>query len=119
MKKLLLLYVDAARAHGDATEKGDHKSANRCAETLGTLYKQICESGEPGAQALRSLMSHRDQSVRYWAAYHCLPYAPLEVEATLAEIAKGRGTLVSFSAQITVEQWRRGGLRIGDKQSGL
>jgi hypothetical protein len=108
VEKLKTRYIDAASDHGRATEAGDYKTANRSARRLATLHKQFLAQGEQGTKALVSLMTHKEPSVRYWAAYHSRSFAPKEAEVTLLEIANAKGGLVSFSARITLEEWQKG-----------
>lgn len=74
------------------------------------------ERGEEGRMALLDLLNHPDPHVRTWAAAHSLEFAPDRAEATLNEVAQSDVGIVSFDAEITLEQWKKGELKFPERR---
>ena len=104
-------YAEAAAAHGRATEAGDHKTANAAHEVLANAYRELRRRGIDAQRALLPLLEYQDLSVQAWAGAHALEFAPVEGERALTFIAEIPKSLVSFSAKMTLWQWREGKLR--------
>lgn len=68
-------------------------------------HKAILSYGAEGMEALRDLMSHKDNGVRLCAAIHCLQAGEPEAAQVLAELAQAPG-LLGISAVEALEQWR-------------
>lgn len=103
-------YVAAAIAHGQATEAGNHKKANREADQLAESYRDLRSRGLDSQQALLPLLNHDNPNVRLWAGSHALEFAPAEGERVLVALQVVPGSLVGFSAKMTLQQWRAGAL---------
>jgi hypothetical protein len=104
-------YSESAAAHGRATEAGDHKTANAAHEVLATVYRELRRRGVEAQRALLPLLEHNDIGVRGWAGAHALEFAPSEGESALTALAEVPRSLISFSAKMTLRQWREGTLR--------
>ena len=104
-------YVTNAEVHDVASEQGDHKGANAAHDAVVEAYRQLRAVGDEGTRRLQELMEHRNDSVRCWAATHCLPIAEDKAESVLSGLAKGTGA-VSFAAAMVLEEWRKGTLEI-------
>lgn len=106
---LLQRYTNAARAHGAATRKGDHKGANRAYGDLLAAYQAL--KGKDAREDLVLLLKHADPGVRVWAARHTIDLAPDEARPVLEAIASTTGP-ESIDASMLLEQWRSGKLQI-------
>jgi hypothetical protein len=110
LAELLETYAAAAKAHGLACEKGDHKAANRNYPILSRICIELRKRGLEAQKQLMTLLGSTETHVRAWAAAHCLEFAPLEAELVLAGIADGSG-MAAFDAKMTLQEWRAGRLK--------
>jgi hypothetical protein len=104
-------YRAAACAHGDATEHGDHKRANREHDKIAAVHRELRGRGADALRALLPLLDDTDPGVRYWAGAHALDFAPQDGERALVAMSEIPNSLVSFSAATTLREWRAGRLR--------
>jgi hypothetical protein len=102
-------YRAAASKHGEATLRGTPRVANRNADVVAAVYRELRRRGDE--RALSALLDDDDRGVRGWAGAHALEFAPSEGESVLEILAAEDFGLVSFSAEITLEEWRAGRLR--------
>jgi hypothetical protein len=109
---LISSYRDAAREHGSATAAGEYRTANRRHDEIVAIYHELVRRGSEGRTALLSLLEHDDLSVRVWAAVHSLQFAPAEAEAVLEAIAQSPPGLVRLAAEYSLEEWRKGTLKL-------
>lgn len=105
---LLARYATAAAAHQEASERGDHRRANRQHDIVAAVYRELRRRDE--AAALLPLLGHENNGVRAWAGAHALEFAPSEGERVLGELSREPG-LVGFDAKMTLQTWREGELR--------
>ncbi len=102
-------YRDLAFAHGQATNAGDHKAANRNHDKLVALVPKIRAFGSEGHAALLALLKDQDDAVVCWAATHVLPFDEKQATAVLDDLSKKRGPM-GFNAKMVLQQWRKGQL---------
>src|SRR5687767_10244301 len=107
---LVLLYSEAAAAHGKESDKADPDIGNQQADIIATVYSELRRRGRDAQLALLPLLKHTDPHVRGWTGAHALEFASAEGVATLEELRKCGGML-GFDAEITLEEWRKGKLR--------
>jgi hypothetical protein len=110
-ESLLASYEKAAGAHGRATETGDHVSANAEYEIIVAVYHELRRRGVEAQRLLLSLLKSDDPGVRLWASSHVLDLAPDQAEPVLEAMSHIPKSLVSFSAMMTLSQWREGKLQ--------
>jgi Domain of unknown function (DUF2019) len=103
-------YREAAKQHGEATENGDRKKANKSAELVSAIYSELRRRGPDAQRHLLSLTTDPTPGVRLWAASHALEFSPAEGENTLERLIV-EGRLLGLSAQTTLKEWRAGRLR--------
>jgi hypothetical protein len=108
---LVARYAQAAAAHGRATEAGDAKSANEAYEAVAGLYGELRRRGQAAQRALLPLLTNADLGVRAWVGAHALEFAATEAEPVLTAMSEIPKSLVSFSAKMTLREWREGKLR--------
>ena len=100
-------YVRAADAHGVATESGDHRAANAAAREVASALEELILCGDEGRRRLVGLLDSADRGVRLWAASHTLRISPADAERTLMDLTRQAGSLIAFSAEATLTEWRR------------
>ncbi len=105
------IYEECAIKHGEGTEKGDYKLANKNHDRLMKAFEKILDYGTIGRDAILKLLQHQDASVRCWAATHSLNYDEPQAIKTLEEITRGKG-LICSDAKIVIEEWRKGNLKL-------
>jgi hypothetical protein len=110
--ELLDRYEAAAVAQGAATESGNPEEGNRSADLLVAINQELRRRGPEVHRLLLGLLSHPQPAVRGWAGCHALEIAPKEAERTLEEVARLPKSLIGFTAEWTLQEWRAGRLRI-------
>jgi len=105
-----------ARLVDAMTHSLDPAKANQCADELHAHYLALRHT-QAGRDAITSLMSHEDTSVRLWAAGHSLEWAPDAAQAVLEELRDSDGP-VSFEAKWTLIEYHRGRLSFGPAAGG-
>ena len=98
-------YREAARRHGEATERGDDKVANKTAEVIAAAHREIVSCGEAASDALLALLDDVEPGVRLWAAADLLDRYPDKAVPVLAELVSTT-RLIGMSAQQTLKEWR-------------
>ena len=111
IEDLLATYAAMASTHGRATEAGDNDAANSAHEELVATYRELRARGADTLRGLLPFLGSRDAGIRLWAAAHSLDFAPGEAEPVLVELAAKPKSLVAFSAEIVLKEWRAGALR--------
>jgi hypothetical protein len=111
VEALVRRYAEAAGQHGRATEAGDHKKANQAHEAIASVYRELRSRGLEAQRALLVLLDDSEPGVRLWAASHALEFSPADGERVLSSMANVPKSFLSFSADMTLRQWREGTLR--------
>jgi hypothetical protein len=101
-------YRAASARHGHAIEAGNHKAANREYDVIVAISKELRARGGEAHRRLLGLLNDPEPGTRCWAASEALGFAPLEAEQVLAELAKVPRSLVGFTAELTLQQWKAG-----------
>ena len=107
------MFTEAALAHGRATEAGDSRLANKQSDALEALRKEFERRGAEGQEALLTLMRHNEAWVQLWASAYGLLCVPQHAEPVLVKLSLAPG-LCGFTAETTLEEWRKGSLRFED-----
>lgn len=102
-------YRQYASAHGEATERGDYKQANKNYHKLYEVLLQLQACGEEGESALRRLMNDSYDPVVCWAATHSLSFAEADAIRVLKELSQKKG-IIAFGAEMVLQQWEKGEL---------
>ena len=108
---LVTMYARSAAAHGRSLDTADSKSANRHADVLAAVYRELRARGRDAQLALMPLLNDPDPNVRVWAAGHALEFAPEDGEKVLTEMAAAFKGLIGWSAEMTLKEWRKGTLK--------
>ncbi len=99
-------FRDAAIQAGDLS---DSKAQNKAARKLQACYKMLCMT-EEGKAGLIGLMFDSNPGVRLSAAARCLQWVPKQAESTLVALQGTNVFPISFEAEMTLEQHRKGKL---------
>jgi hypothetical protein len=91
-----------------AIEAGKPKDGNRMFDLLVAIRRELRTRGMEAQRQLLGLLDDPDPGTRCWAAVSVLEFAPTEGERILTELAKLPDSLVGFSAEWTLEQWKAG-----------
>lgn len=91
-----------------AIDAGRTKDGNRMFDLLVAIRRELRARGLDAQRQLLSLFDDPDPGTRCWAAVSVLEFDPSEGERVLAELAKLPDSLVGFSAEMTLEQWKAG-----------
>lgn len=94
--------------HGHDIEEGKPKAANRKYDALITIRKELRARGMEADRHLLGLLDDPEPGTRYWAASSVLDFAPKEAERVLSELANLPKSLVGFTAELTLQQWKAG-----------
>jgi Domain of unknown function (DUF2019) len=108
--QLIGAYRQAAKLHGQATERGDHEAANKSAELVAAVYAELRRRGGAAQAGLLSLLVDSEPAVRLWSASHALEFSPAAGEAALEQLCAA-GRFLGFTAKTTLKEWRAGRLR--------
>ena len=102
-------YRTAATTHGRGTIEGNSAETNEAANFLSAAYRELRRRNQEAV--LSVLLEDPDPSVRGWAGSHVLEFAPDEAEPVLMALAADDLGIISFNAEMTLEEWRAGRLR--------
>ena len=83
MTDLIEQYRAFAKRHGQATESGDHKEANKAAEKIAIAYRALQQLGADAQQEIVLQMTDPDPGIRLWSASHSLDFAQHEAQSEL------------------------------------
>jgi hypothetical protein len=103
--------LGTARVVDAANLSLDPGNANRCADELHAQYVVLRQT-QAGRDAVTSLITHAEPSVRLWAAAHSLEWAPDVARVALEELRDSGGP-VSFEAKWTLKEYEKGRLSFG------
>jgi Domain of unknown function (DUF2019) len=99
----------AANQHGEATEQGNYKEANK---NYGKIAKVITFLKEQNSiNELLPLIEHPSLGVRLWASTYLLPVKKEEAIRELKNIIRG-GSFCAFTAETTLSEWKKGNLNL-------
>jgi len=102
-------YIEYATIHRQASDEGNYRIANRAYRELSKIYHNICTDKQYAEIFLKDMLQSKNIGVQLWAATHSLG---LQVNLSMAietlEVISGMEKigLVSFSARVTLEQWK-------------
>jgi len=101
-------YIDAASTHG--REDIEPKVSNAAHDCIVRVVVKLAKQ-DGGLLNLVPLLQHPVPNVGLWSAAHLLRVYPEQAESVLENIANGKGP-IAFYARITLEEWRKGTLRM-------
>jgi hypothetical protein len=107
---LVEAYRNAAKLHGEATDTGDHRAANKSAELIAAIYAELRRRGTAAQRELLPLLTDPVAGVQLWSASHALEFSPDDGESVLKQLSS-RGPFLGLTAEMTLKEWRAGRLR--------
>ena len=110
-KDILDRYVAAAQGHGEGTESGNFRLANRCYRHKVKALHELDSVSESGRATLLDLVGHDNPYVRLWAATDLLRTHTDSAISVLERLAQSPG-IAGGEARATLEEWRKGTLWI-------
>jgi Domain of unknown function (DUF2019) len=107
---LVRRYEDLAAARGAEFEHGSVKVANTMVQEQATIRRELDRRGSAAWRLLLPLLQSANPWVRLDAAIPALFFASEEAEPALEELAT-RPRALGFTAEFTLQQWRKGELK--------
>ena len=101
--RLAALYAETAAEYGRALEHLSARAANRQADRVMAIYKELRDRGADAQSALLPLLDHVDPHVRRWAAFHAIEFAPQQAEVTLTDLRLSDNRIVRTLADIALQ----------------
>lgn len=108
VEQLIEMTRTASAERWRAIHEGRPKDGNRMFDLLVAVRKELRMRGLDAQRQLLGLLDDPDPGTRCWAAVSVLEFAPDEGERVLAALAELPDSLVGFSAEMTLEQWKAG-----------
>ena len=118
MNKELNMFVDACVEEYKYHQQGDSKNGNKQGKIIISLF--ILLNKENRLDELLELLEHEHPQVRFRAAEQLLKFSPSRAEKTLEELSKLKGPQfggIGFVSQITLQEWRKGNLKIPTEET--
>lgn len=106
VEEAVCVFKENAIAHGDCTESGDYKKGNVSYDTITDAIHFINVAHM--SKVFEPLLSDANPSVRSWSAFALLHIDTKRAVKTLEEIAKQDNSLVAFSAEMILSEFRKG-----------
>ena len=100
-------FVDAASKNDRYFQQGAYWRANRAANTVQKVCRQMKRHGNGGRNVLVSLMHHEHPAVRLAAAAVCRSFAEDDAVAVLKDLAKGSGH-IALTATLILDEYHKG-----------
>ena len=107
LEELIGQFATHVAEQTDAIWRGDARAGNRHAKKYMAAVEQLRAQGDPGRDALASLLTHPRMDVRVKAAAYLLRYRTAEARAVLEEAARSEG-MVPFMASQMLMNWEQG-----------
>jgi hypothetical protein len=101
----------ACARRGEALDSGDIKAANAEFDLTTRLSRELLKRGGSARDGILNLLLSKNPYMRLHAAFLVLEIDPAQAEPVFEEISRYKGLNLGFTAQFTLEQWRKGKLR--------
>lgn len=108
--ELLQCYATSAKAYGASIGAGDAKQSDKHFDAVEVAFENLKQLGRPGLEAISRLLDSEDEGVRLWSAAHLLNYPEFNALPVLEQL-KRSPSILSLTAEITLDQWRNGNLK--------
>lgn len=108
---LLEVYRVEAQVHGEATDRGDYKAANKAHDCLAAAYRVLRSRGDSAQSGILQFLESQNQHLRCWAAAHALEFCPAKGEPVLRKLANSEPGVVRLNAETVLSEWKEGNLR--------
>lgn len=104
-------FLETALLRTELLKANDAKKANREYDKLHRLKDELRELPDKGCAVLKRIASHSDVDVRILAAAALLAVDEAYAISVLEDISIGDAGLQSFTAEMTLQEWRKGATR--------
>ena len=108
--KALQVFSDSAIEHAKATAEGDHIIANNNHDLIVLSAKYLRQKNL--IRELSKFFNHDNIGVRIWAATFSLEENENKAKEILKEISQKHIAHHSFTAEMTLEEWNCGNLKL-------
>jgi hypothetical protein len=105
-------FVEAAQEHGRGIIEGEPRITNRAYDRVVSAIRDLRKTPDRGEGFLLGLLDKEDLSVVRAAATYLLPLREVEAAQALDRVAKDGLPLIAFGAEMTLEEWRAGRLKL-------
>ncbi|QYR21275.1 hypothetical protein KZ483_26945 [Paenibacillus sp. sptzw28] len=104
-------FIEACSNHGEGTESGNYKKANKAAHKIFDIVTELKKQNN--LEYLFKFIEHDNDSVRLWSSSYLLDIDN-ENRAidTIKKLIGKPKSLVSFSAKVTIDEWEKGTLKM-------
>ena len=102
------LYVNNARIHGEASETGNYRKANKAHDIIRKCEKYLYDNNS--MILLEKYLNDPIPGVRVWIALDLLPIIPEKAIEVLEEIANGSYGVAKIDASDILNEWNKGTL---------
>lgn len=109
--RLEALFLETALRRGELLRANESRKANKEFDTLHMLKDRLRGLPDKGEWILKRLAGHDDLDVRILAAAGLLVIDEPYTIGVLEAISAGDSGLPSFSAEMTLREWRKGAIR--------
>jgi hypothetical protein len=109
VEEALNLFEQSTLQHTIATETGDYKSGNKAYKSILNSIVYLNQNNK--VELLVPFVNHSNNGVRVWAASYLLNSNTGLAVKILEEISVGLG-IISYNAQMTLSEWRKGNLKM-------
>ena len=112
-EELLEMLATRAVIRGEALDNANPRKANVQFDIMVKLSCELLRRGVSEHPKILSMLENKNPYVQKWAAFLAFEIDPLRAERVLEEISRNypRDLNLGFSAQFTLELWRKGELR--------
>jgi len=105
----LQLFEESSVLQIDATERGNYKVGNKNYDKIIKAVEFL--KSENSLDALLPYLSHNSAGVRLWAASYLLGFDEKNAIKILEELKKQKG-IISLIAEATLDEWKKGNLKL-------
>lgn len=100
-------FADAVAQQTESLRQDDYQTGNKHAKRCIAAFERLRAFGDPGRDALASLLTHTRGDVRAMAACFLLRHRTQEAMEVLRREAAGEG-LTAFGASEAIKRWEEG-----------
>lgn len=101
-------YLNSLIAFNEASLNNDQKTAKKHYKKMDLCFRTLRDSGQ--LSELIRYLNHENENVRLWVSTHLLPFDEKLAKDSLKKIVDNKKGLLSFSAEMTLQEWSKGNL---------
>lgn len=108
IEKLKKMFIIAAIKHGEGTEQGNYKLANKQYKIIEKSIDEL-KNIENGIEEFEELLEHEDDYVKLWCARYLIESRNMKAKRTLLALINKPGFL-GLTAKLTLDEWDKGNI---------